>query len=105
MATRGGLAASGASPAPPHAWRDGRRYGYLEATGRAGFACEWLRRTDGYQRAWQAREGMARPPHGFGLENWVDPRLPAACARPIWHARADPGGARRRRHHPGVTAR
>lgn len=34
---------------------------------------------------------MPQPPRGFGLEGWVDPHLPAACARPIWHAGADPG--------------
>jgi hypothetical protein len=81
------------NPSTVHApWRHSHHYAYLKSTGRAGFAWEWLRRTAAYQTAW--RDRRTEPPetaHGFGLEAWVDPFLPACRARPIWHAAIDPG--------------
>ncbi len=81
-----------ATASDPGMWRHGRHYAYLETTGRAGFAWEWLRRTGAYQTAWRQHcENAAQTPRCFGLESWADPGLPAWRARPIWHAAADPG--------------
>jgi hypothetical protein len=81
-----------ATVSEPGVWRHGQHYAYLETTGRAGFAWEWLRRTSAYQEAWrQHRACAAAAPGSFGLETWTDPKLPAWRARPIWRAAADPG--------------
>jgi hypothetical protein len=80
---------------PRAAWRRGESYDYLRAVERAMFAWEWLRRTEGYNRAW-ARAHRAGPDQRaalarrFGLAELVAPTLDASEARPIWRRECDP---------------
>jgi len=79
-------------PYPPAAdWRSPDAYSELLLCDRRAFAWEWLRRSPAYRDLWSkpGRTARAVPGH-IGLLAWVDPRLPAPDARPIWSIDTDP---------------
>jgi hypothetical protein len=80
-------------------WRDSCAYATLLELERSGFAWEWLRRDEGYRRAFDTAQvsasGEARlrrdafapaAAEAWGLHAFEDPDRASPCARPVWRA-------------------
>lgn len=71
-------------------WREEEQYAWLLDAERATFAWEWMRRSDGYRKAFEearASEEQSVQEQSaslWGLHRFEPPQLRAAEARPIW---------------------